>query len=77
MESSISTTASSNAEYLESIPRKSFKELYILGSKMGEGSFGIVFEATRKSDQKQLAVKVVKNRPTADDVEECIFMSKV
>lgn len=59
MESSKSMTASSNDDFLKPVPIKSFYEFYTLGEKKGAGAFGIVFEATRKSDNKQLAVKVL------------------
>ena len=61
MESSKSKGGPTEAELLQSVPRKSFKQYYNLGSEKGAGSYGIVFEAVRISDDEQLAVKVIKN----------------
>lgn len=59
------------------VPQKSFQDLYKLGPRRGEGGFGVVLEATRLSDSKILAVKVLKKAPTESDVNECLFMSKI
>ena len=36
-----------------------------------------MLEATRLSDKKILAVKVLKKAPSESDVNECLFMSKI
>lgn len=64
-------------EKLALIPKKSFREYYTLGPHRGDGGFTITFEALRISDNKPLAVKVFKRKPTLADIEECFFMSKI
>lgn len=67
----------SREEVLKVIPEKSFEQFYKIGPELGEGSFGVVYEATRLSDQRILAVKIFIKPPTQDDVNECLLMSQV
>lgn len=62
---------------LTRIPKKSFQESYSRGQRKGDGGSIIVFEALRISDNRALAAKVFKHKPTLADIEECFFMSKI
>ena len=49
-----------NKELSEKQMRDLFYKDYILGAKIGEGGFGIIFSAMRRKDNKPVAVKVIK-----------------
>ena len=58
-----------SSELYKDIPHKSFKQFYLFDikagqdvqeAKLGEGAFGIVFRAMRKSDKKRLAQNLLK-----------------
>ncbi|XP_055040429.2 uncharacterized protein [Misgurnus anguillicaudatus] len=46
-----------------------FTSQYKLGEKLGEGSFGTVFEGIRKSDGKKVAIKIVSKIPVNKMIE--------
>lgn len=46
--------------------KKDFQQSYDVGSKLGNGSFAVVREVTRKKDGKKFAAKIIRKRSTED-----------
>jgi len=59
------------------LPHKSFSEFYVQGVERGSGSFGTVYEAKRVSDGKMFAAKIFMGPPVKNDVNECMFLTKI
>ncbi len=77
MESTSAQSTISEQELYTLIPKKSFNQFYTLGPLLGEGGFGVVYEAVRISDKKRLAAKAIKTYPSRNDVEECLFLKDI
>ncbi len=77
MEKNLGNSALSKEELVQHVPFKSFESTYKLGDVLGKGTFGVVFKCERLSDNKQLAVKVLKASPTLSDIDECKFLSRI
>ena len=49
-----------NKNMSEKKMRAQFNKDYVLGARIGEGGFGIIFSATRCKDNRPVAVKVIR-----------------
>lgn len=64
--------------YLPPAPIHAFELLYELGLKIGEGSFGEVYFAMKKSDTKLYVAKISKlTNPTERDLREFRIVASV
>ena len=52
---------------------KNYKDLYILGNKLGEGGFGTAYKAVIKNSNKQRALKITDKNKIRENLKKSLF----